>query len=103
MNDSHAIIVRPIITEKTHRLMEEAGRRRKGKPPTRLYTFEVHPRANKIDIRRAVEELFEVKVVGVSTLPVRGKRRRVGVHQGHTRGWRKAVVRLAPGQTIELY
>ncbi len=104
MKDCHTIIRRPIVTEKSHRLMENAsGRRRKGRAPVRLYTFEAHPKANKIDIRKAVEELFKVKVVSVRTLPVRRKRRRVGTHQGHTRQWKKTVVRLAPGQTIEIY
>lgn len=103
MKDCYTIIRRPIVTEKSHRLMESAGRRRKGRPPTRLYTFEAHPEANKVDIRRAVEELFKVKVVSVNTLPVRRKRRRVGTHQGYTRQWKKTVVRLAPGQTIEIY
>ena len=103
MKDCHTIIRRPIVTEKSHRLMENASRRRKGKVPTRLYTFEAHPKANKIDIRKAVEELFKVKVVKVRTLPVPRKRRRVGTHQGHTRRWKKTVVRLAPGQTIEIY
>ena len=103
MKDCHTIILRPIVTEKSHRLMENASRRRKGKAPTRLYTFEAHPDANKIDIRKAVEELFKVKVVSVRTLPVRRKRRRVGTHQGHTRQWKKTVVRLAAGQTIEIY
>jgi large subunit ribosomal protein L23 len=84
--------------------MEEAGgRRRKGKPPTRLYTFEVHPRANKIEIRKAVEKLFGVSVRSVNTQRVPAKPRRVGANAGYTRGWKKAVVRLAPGQTIEIY
>jgi large subunit ribosomal protein L23 len=83
--------------------MENAGRRRLGQAPTRLYTVEVHPNANKIDIRQAVEKLFKVKVVSVNTQRVRGKPRRVGTSQGYTRGWKKAVVRLAPSQTIEIY
>ena len=103
MKDPYSVVLRPVVTEKTHRLMEGAGRRRRGQAPTRLYTFEVHPKANMIDIRRAVEQLFKVKVVGVSTQRVRGKPRRVGSSQGYTRGWKKAVVRLAENQTIEIY
>ena len=103
MKDVYSVVLRPVVTEKTHRLMENAGRRRAGRAPTRLYTFEVHPDANKIDIRKAVEKLFNVKVVSVSTQRVRGKPRRVGTSQGYTRGWKKAVVRLAPNQTIEIY
>ena len=101
--EAHSVILRPIVTEKTHRLMENAGRSGRGQAPTRLYTFEVHPGANKIEIRKAVEKLFKVDVVSVSTQRVRGKPRRVGTSQGYTRGWKKAVVRLAPSQTIEIY
>ena len=104
MNDRYGIVLRPVVTEKSHRLMENAGgRRRKGVAPTRVYTFEVHADANKIEIRKAVAILFGVKVVGVNTQWVRPKPRRVGVHRGYTRGWKKASVRLAPGQTIEIY
>jgi large subunit ribosomal protein L23 len=102
-SEGSAVVLRPIVTEKSHRQMEEAGGRKRSGAPTRRYTFEVHRDANKIDVRRAVEELFGVKVIGVNTQYVRPKRRRVGFHQGYTRGWKKAVVRLAPGQTIELY
>lgn len=103
MSDKYGIITKPVVTEKSHRLMEgRTGTKRKG-APVRLYTFEVNQRANKFQIKKAVEELFKVKVVGVSTSYVRPKRRRVGVHRGYTRSWKKAVVRLAPGQTIELY
>jgi len=103
VKDAYSVVLRPVVTEKTHRLMENAGRRRAGQGPTRRYTFEVHPEANKIDIREAVEKLFKVKVVSVSTQRVRGKPRRVGTSQGYTRGWKKAIIRLAPGQTIEIY
>ena len=77
MKDKHSIVIRPVVTEKSHRLMENAGGRRlKGKAPARLYTFEVHPRANKIEIRKAVESLFDVKVLDVNTQYVRPKPRR---------------------------
>jgi large subunit ribosomal protein L23 len=104
VNDAYAVVLRPVVTEKSHRLMEDAGeRRRRGGTPTRLYTFEVHPDANKIDVRKSVEKLFKVNVTSVNVQRVRGKPRRVGVHRGYKRGWKKAVVRLAPGQTIEIY
>ncbi len=104
MKDKYGVVLRPIVTEKSHRLMEGwHGRRRKGGTPARLYTFEVHPKANKIQIRKAIEGLFSVKVVGVNTQHVRPKLKRVGGNTGYARSWKKAVVRLAPGQTIELY
>lgn len=104
MKDKYGIVLRPIVTEKTHRLMEDSGgRRRKGKAPARAYTFEVHPRANKIQIRKAIEGLFSVKVLDVNTQRVQPKLKRVGASAGYTRSWKKAVIRLAPGQTIDLY
>ena len=104
MKSKYGVVLRPIVTEKTHRLMENAGgRRRKGKAPARAYTFEVHPKANKIQIREAIEGLFNVKVADVNTQQVRPKLKRDGTNTGYARSWKKAVVRLAPGQTIELY
>ena len=104
MKNKYGVVLRPIVTEKSHRLMEDAGgRRRKGKAPARLYTFEVHRKANKRQIRRAIEGLFSVKVVDVNTQHVQPKLKRVGTNTGYTRSWKKAVVRLAQGQTIELY
>ena len=104
MKDKYNVVLRPVVTEKSHRLMENAGgAKKKGTAPIRLYTFEVHPRANKIEIRKAVEGLFGVMVMDVNTQHVRPKPRRVGAHAGYTRRWKKATVRLAPGQTIEIY
>jgi large subunit ribosomal protein L23 len=104
MKDKYGVVLRPIVTEKSHRLMENSGgRRRKGKAAARAYTFEVHSKANKIQIRKAIEDLFSVKVVDVNTQHVRPKLKRVGSSSGYTRSWKKAVVRLAPGHTIELY
>lgn len=67
------------------------------------YTFEVAKSANKIEIAKAVEELFDVKVVKVNTLHVKPKKKRVRVVQGMTRTWKKAVVTLAEGDTIEVF
>lgn len=89
---AHDIIIRPIITEKSNRLME--GNR---------YTFEVHKNANKIQIRHAVEEVFKVKVVKVNTINVPSKPKRMGAFQGKTRAWKKAIVCLAEGQRIEFF
>ena len=77
------IIIRPIITEKT---MDGNSQKK--------YTFEVSKTSAKIDIKRAVEELFGVKVSKVNTLHVRGHMRRQGRHEGYTRSWKKAVVTL---------
>ena len=87
------IVIRPIITEKS---MGGIGQKK--------YTFEVAEDANKIDIARAVEELFKVKVQKVNTLHVRGHMRRQGKSQGYTPAWKKAVVTLTEGsKTIEFF
>lgn len=87
------IIVRPIITEKS---MTGIGMKK--------YTFEVAKEATKIDIARAVEELFGVKVDKVNTLHVRGRMRRQGKSEGYTRSWKKAIVTLSEGsKTIEFF
>jgi len=77
------IIVRPIITEKT--MLGATDKK---------YTFEVAKKANKIEIAKAVEEIFGVKVAKVNTVSVRGKLRRQGRYQGYTRSWKKAYVTL---------
>lgn len=79
------IIIRPIITEKSMSMFA-----------MKKYTFEVAKSATKIDIARAVEELFNVKVSKVNTLNVRGKLRRQGRTQGYTPSWKKAIVTLKP-------
>ncbi len=77
------IIIRPIITEKAMRDITQ-----------KKYVFEVHKNASKIDIERAVEELFKVKVQKVNTVHVRGQLRRQGRNEGYTRSWKKAYVQL---------
>ncbi len=77
------IIIRPIITEKSSVAISE------GK-----YTFEVNKKATKVDIRNAVEKLFEVKVKEVTTMNMKGKPKRQGVHVGKTSDWKKAVVTI---------
>lgn len=75
------VIIAPVITEKSNMEMQN------GK-----YTFKVARKATKVDIKRAVEKLFEVKVLSVNTMTVKGKEKRVGVHQGRTSDWKKAIV-----------
>lgn len=77
------IIIKPIVTEKSNDGLQE------GK-----YTFKVNKKATKIDIARAVEKLFDVKVLKVNTLTVKGKEKRVGVHVGKTSDWKKAIVTI---------
>lgn len=86
------IIIRPVITERAFD-MQEYNR----------YTFEVAKTANKVEIARAVEEIFDVKVVKVNTINVTPKVKRVGYNEGVTRQWKKAIVTLAEGDTIELF
>jgi large subunit ribosomal protein L23 len=87
------IILRPILTEKSNGL--EAAHNQ--------YTFEVHRQANKIEIGKAVEQVFGVRVDKVRTMVVRGNLRRVGRFFGKTRQWKKAVVTLHPGDSIDFY
>jgi large subunit ribosomal protein L23 len=87
------IIIRPLLTEKTADL-EGANNQ---------YTFEVHRGANKIEIRKAVEMVFGVRVDRVNTMVVRGDMRRVGTNHGKTRQWKKAVVTVHSGDSIDLY
>jgi large subunit ribosomal protein L23 len=90
--DPRSVIIRPVISEKTYALIA-AGK----------YTFRVDDRAHKFEIRDAVEQAFGVEVVKVRTSKVRSKPKRRGVNTGRTRSWKKAVVELAPGDTIELF
>ena len=90
--DARQVIVEPVISEKSYALMAD-----------NKYTFRVNDRAHKTQIRAAVEEIFKVQVVGIHTSRVRSKPKRRGVHSGRTRAWKKAVVKLAPGDSIELF
>ncbi len=89
----HEVIQRPLVTEKSTIGREELN----------LVTFAVNPRANKHDVRRAVEELFEVKVAEVRTMRQPRKTRRMGKFIGRRPEWKKAIVRLAEGQSIEFF
>jgi large subunit ribosomal protein L23 len=89
----HRTIVRPLVTEKTSAAYQARGE----------YTFEVHPQANKTSIKSAIEQLFGVKVTGVWTSQQRGKPRRVGTSTGLRPRWKKAIVTLKAGDTIEIF
>jgi large subunit ribosomal protein L23 len=92
MKSPHDVILKPIISEKSYTLLDN-----------NKYTFEVHPKANKTEVRKAVEEIFKVRVTGVNTIKVPPKPKRQGWTSGHTSARKKAVVTLAPGDTIEFF
>ena len=92
MREPRQVVVRPLMTEKGMRLKDERN----------VVTFQVVPDANKVEIRQAVETIFNVKVRAVRTSVVEGKLKRMGRHQGRRPSWKKAVVTLAPGHKIEL-
>jgi large subunit ribosomal protein L23 len=91
--DIYQIIREPRITEKSTVQKETSNQ----------LTFKVHPAANKIEVRKAVEKLLKTRVVEVRTMNVRGKRRRMGKNLGKRPDWKKAVVRLAPGEKVEFF
>ncbi len=86
------IIIKPIITEKSNDGLQD------GK-----YTFKVNKKATKVDIARAVETLFEVKVINVNTITVKGKEKRVGAHTGKTSDWKKAIVTIDTNLSDKTY
>ena len=90
--EARDILIKPIVTEKSTALREE-----------RKYTFRVPLSATKIQIRQAVEQIFKVKVQAVNTMRYEGKMKRLGRTQGRRSDWKKAVVTLKPGETIELF
>ncbi len=86
------VLIRPVISEKSY---EQITQNR--------YTFRVHPDAHKTQIRQAVEELFDVKVVGVNIVKVQPKPKRRGLTRGTKPGWKKAIVELKAGDSIEIF
>lgn len=92
--DHRAIILRPLVTEKSMRESSENNK----------YSFKVDPRSNKIQIARAIEAIFNVRVTDVHTMNVQGKskRRSYKYRIGKTARWKKAIVTLAPGSTIDI-
>lgn len=93
MRDPRQIIVRPVVTERSTELADDRG----------AYTFIVNRDANKIEIKNAVEQLFDVKVDNVRTANYRGKWRRVGSAYGKKAAYKKAVVTLVEGEKIDVY
>jgi large subunit ribosomal protein L23 len=91
--DPHKVIIRPVISEKSYNLIESEGQ----------YTFQVDRRANKNQIKRAIEGAFDVKVKKVNTVNVKSKPKRQGLTRGSTASWKKAVVKLAEGDRIDLF
>jgi len=91
--DIYQIIKEPRITEKANLQKEGANQ----------ISFKVDRRANKIEIRKAIETLFKTKVLEVKTMNVRGKRRRMGRNSGKRPDWKKAIVKLAPDQSIKFF
>jgi large subunit ribosomal protein L23 len=90
--DPSQVIIRPIVSEKTY-VLAEVGK----------YTFRVHDRAHKTQIRQAIEQLFGVHVRGVRTSTVKPKPKRRGQTFGKTRHWKKAVVQVGEGETIPIF
>jgi large subunit ribosomal protein L23 len=93
MTLQYDIIIRPVVTEKTNIQKEAANQ----------VTFEVDRKANRIEVRRAIERIFNVRVAKVRTMQIRGKFKRRGRVLGKRRDWKKAVVTLRPGDRIEFF
>lgn len=92
MNSAYEVVIRPIVSERSFDLMNE-----------NKYTFEVAKNAPKEEIRAAIQKLFGVRVLKVNTINVKPKQKRVRYQVGMTRSWKKAIVTLAPGDTIEVF
>ena len=97
----YKILERPVITEKSTAMANPAPARRSGPTPPAKFTFRVAREANKIQIREAVEKRFNVTVLAVNTMAMRERARGSGQRRGMVPAWKKAIVTLAPGQTIE--
>ena len=106
MRSPEQIIKRPLLTEKGTRLKETGGRPGEELEPETIKSqllFEVADDANKVEIRHAVEKLWNVDVIDVRTCIVRGKEKRVGRFVGRRPNWKKAIVTLAAGQNVEFF
>jgi large subunit ribosomal protein L23 len=90
--NARKVIIRPVISEKSYALLA-----------ANKYTFRVHEGANKTQVRKAIEEIFGVRVDGVRTQWVKPKPKRRGISSGHRRKWKKAIVTLHPDDAIELF
>jgi large subunit ribosomal protein L23 len=90
--NSRTVLIKPVISEKSYELLS-----------ANKYTFRVHPRAHKTQVRQAVEEVFGVRVSDVRTMSVKSKPKRRGWTSGKTREWKKAIVQLHPDDSIPLF
>ena len=86
------VLLAPVVSEKSYSLIED-----------NKYSFRVHPNAHKTQIRQAVEQLFEVHVVSVNVSMVKSKPKRRGMVRGRRPGWKKAIVQVRAGETIEIF
>ena len=93
MKASHDIIYQAIISEKGTILKDSENR----------YLFKVHPQANKIEIKKAIESAFDVKVIDVKTMNMKGKSKKLGRFEGKRASWKKAIVKLKEGNSIEIF
>ena len=93
MNRYYDLVREPIITEQSMRMIEDFNR----------YTFKVAVNANKVEIKKAIEAIFKVEVVKVNTINMKSKFKRMGQHEGYTAAYKKAIVQLAEGQTIDSF
>lgn len=93
MKSLYTVIKKPIVTEKASALKAEANK----------VVFAVDRAANKLDVKHAIEKLFEVKVTDVQTMVFRGKHRRVGAAMGQRQNWKKAIVTLAEGTDLDVF
>ena len=91
--DPRSVLLAPVVSEKSYGMIAERGK----------YTFRVHQDAHKTQIRQAVEELFEVHVENVNILKVQPKPKRRGISKGIRPGWKKAIVQVREGETIEIF
>ena len=90
--DSRQVLISPVVSEKSYSLIED-----------NKYSFRVHPKAHKTQIRQAVEELFGVNVIAVNVIKVQSKPKRRGLVRGRKPGWKKAIVQLRQGESIEIF
>ncbi len=89
---SRQVLIAPVVSEKSYGLIEE-----------KKYAFRVHPDAHKTQIRQAVEELFEVRVLAVNVSKVQPKPKRRGMHKGTRQGWKKAIVQIHKDDEIQIF
>lgn len=93
MKDHYTVLNKPLLTEKSNLIKEELNQ----------IVFEVNKKANKIEIKEAVEKLFKVNVIKVHTINMRGKRKRLGRSQGKRPNWKKAIVTLKEGDQVDFF